>query len=129
MSSPWMKAPSGPLPCSMSSSRTFPGTDGFAIFCSIRSAELALQCEMAHRQTCNVGGTYMSRYEWAGDNAGVERLKRAVSPARDRVINHPMYHRLDGLGAVLTFMEHHVFAVWDFMSLLKSLERYLYPAR
>jgi len=67
----------------------------------------------------------MSRYEWDGDSAGVERLKLAVSPARDRVISHPMYHRLDGLDAVLTFMEHHVFAVWDFMSLLKSLQRNL----
>jgi Protein of unknown function (DUF3050) len=80
---------------------------------------------MAHRQTSKVGGTYMSRYEWDGDSVGVERLKQAVSPARARVVNHPMYHRLDGLDAVLTFMEHHVFAVWDFMSLLKSLQRNL----
>lgn len=67
----------------------------------------------------------MSRYEWDEVNAGVERLKQAVSPARDKVITHPMYHKLDNLPALLTFMEHHVFAVWDFMSLLKSLQRNL----
>ncbi|HVB42178.1 MAG TPA: DUF3050 domain-containing protein [Streptosporangiaceae bacterium] len=67
----------------------------------------------------------MPRYEWDTTDQGVERLKLAVSPARNKVISHPMYHRLDNLGAVLTFMEHHVFAVWDFMSLLKSLQRQL----
>ena len=67
----------------------------------------------------------MSRYEWGGASAGVERLKLAVSPARSKVINHPMYRRLDNLDALLTFMEHHVFAVCDFMSLLKSLQRNL----
>jgi hypothetical protein len=67
----------------------------------------------------------MSRYEWDGANAGVERLKQAVSPARNRVIKHPMYHKLDNLYCLLTFMEHHVYAVWDFMSLLKSLQRNL----
>jgi hypothetical protein len=67
----------------------------------------------------------MSRYEWDGVNPGVERLKQAVSPSRNAVINHPMYHRLGSLAAVKTFMHHHVFAVWDFMSLLKSLQRQL----
>ncbi|HWF81455.1 MAG TPA: DUF3050 domain-containing protein, partial [Streptosporangiaceae bacterium] len=67
----------------------------------------------------------MSRYEWGDTNAGVERLKQAVSPARNAVISHPMYRKLDGLDAVRTFMQHHVFAVWDFMSLLKSLQRQL----
>ncbi len=67
----------------------------------------------------------MSRYEWDGTNPGVERLKEAITPARNTVISHPMYHRLDGLTAVKTFMEHHAFAVWDFMSLLKSLQRQL----
>jgi hypothetical protein len=67
----------------------------------------------------------MSRYEWDGTNQGVERLKEAVSPARIKVISHPMYRKLDGLTAVTTFMRHHVFAVWDFMSLLKSLQRQL----
>ncbi|HEX9624443.1 MAG TPA: DUF3050 domain-containing protein [Streptosporangiaceae bacterium] len=67
----------------------------------------------------------MSRYEWDGANPGVERLKQAVDPARNKVISHPMYRKLDGLAAVTTFMQHHVFAVWDFMSLLKSLQRQL----
>jgi hypothetical protein len=67
----------------------------------------------------------MARYDWGEENPGVARLKEAVDPARRRVISHPMYRSLDGLGPVRTFMEHHVFAVWDFMSLLKSLQRSL----
>src|SRR6516165_3456348 len=67
----------------------------------------------------------MSRYAWSGSSSGVEQLKEAVNPARRRVISHPMYGRLDDLDAVRTFMRHHVFAVWDFMSLLKSLQRSL----
>lgn len=65
----------------------------------------------------------MSRYSWGGASSGVEKLKESVEPARRRVIDHPMYHRLDDVAAVRTFMRHHVFAVWDFMSLLKSLQR------
>lgn len=67
----------------------------------------------------------MSRYVWNGTNSGIERLKEAVNPARQGVIGHPLYRRLDDLTAVRIFMAHHVFAVWDFMSLLKSLQRSL----
>jgi hypothetical protein len=67
----------------------------------------------------------MSRYAWSGTSSGIEQLKEAVNPARHRVIGHPLYGRLDDLTAVRTFMRHHVFAVWDFMSLLKSLQRSL----
>jgi hypothetical protein len=34
-----------------------------------------------------------------------------------------MYQGLNSLAAVRTFMRYHAFAVWDFMSLLKSLQR------
>ena len=67
----------------------------------------------------------MSRYEWDGTNSGVETLKEAIEPSRQKVLGHPVYHQLNSVDAVVTFMEHHVFAVWDFMSLLKSLQRRL----
>jgi hypothetical protein len=64
----------------------------------------------------------MPRYSWSGESSGVDKLKEAVEPARRHVIDHPLYHSLDDLASVRTFMRHHVFAVWDFMSLLKSLQ-------
>ncbi|RKS76641.1 Protein of unknown function (DUF3050) [Actinomadura pelletieri DSM 43383] len=67
----------------------------------------------------------MSRYDWDDTDPAIEKLKQAVESARDKVIGHPLYQRLNTQDAVVTFMEHHVFAVWDFMSLLKSLQRNL----
>lgn len=67
----------------------------------------------------------MSRYEWGQRHPGIDRLEDQISEARSAVIKHPMYAALDSIGAIRTFQEHHVFAVWDFMSLLKSLQRNL----
>jgi len=67
----------------------------------------------------------MSRYQWGDTHPGIERLKERITPARDRVVSHPLYSALDTHDAITTFMEHHVYAVWDFMSLLKSLQRQL----
>ncbi|GAA0341182.1 DUF3050 domain-containing protein [Actinoallomurus spadix] len=67
----------------------------------------------------------MSRYEWGETNPAIERLKDSIEPARQKVVRHPLYHQLNSMDAVVAFMEHHAFAVWDFMSLLKSLQRTL----
>lgn len=50
-------------------------------------------------------------------------LRDAVSGHLDAVANHRMWSALTTQAAVRVFMEHHVYAVWDFMSLLKSLQR------
>ena len=50
-------------------------------------------------------------------------LDEAVEECRQRVIRHPVYASLDSVEALRVFMEHHVFAVWDFMTLLKRLQR------
>jgi Protein of unknown function (DUF3050) len=67
----------------------------------------------------------MSRYDWGQRHPGIERLEQQISEARGRVVSHPMYAALDSQHAIRTFLAHHVFAVWDFMSLLKSLQRQL----
>lgn len=53
----------------------------------------------------------------------IELLKEKIGPARDRLIAHPIYKAVQSPEALRTFMEFHVYAVWDFMSLLKSLQQ------
>jgi hypothetical protein len=67
----------------------------------------------------------MSRYDWGQRHPGIDRLEEQISETRRAVVEHPLYGALGGADAIRTFQEHHVFAVWDFMSLLKSLQRNL----
>jgi hypothetical protein len=53
----------------------------------------------------------------------IDLLRDDIADERLAVVAHPLYEALTTRAAVVTFMEHHVWAVWDFMSLLKSLQR------
>ncbi len=57
-----------------------------------------------------------------------EILARTAAPQRE-LEDHRVYRQLDSLGHVAVFMEHHVFAVLDFMWLLKSLQQRLTSVR
>ena len=54
-----------------------------------------------------------------------DAVRARIAPARQRLLAHPLYARMDSLADVQRFMASHAFAVWDFMSLLKRLQREL----
>jgi hypothetical protein len=51
-----------------------------------------------------------------------EDLRRIVAPLRETLLKHPIYTQVDSLDRLREFMQIHVFAVWDFMSLVKRLQ-------
>jgi len=50
------------------------------------------------------------------------KIQENIEPLRQQIINHRVYTAINELEDLQIFMEHHVYAVWDFMSLLKSLQ-------
>lgn len=46
-----------------------------------------------------------------------------LSLLQESLCQHEIYNRLNDLKSLRYFMNYHVFAVWDFMSLLKSLQK------
>jgi hypothetical protein len=48
-----------------------------------------------------------------------------LGETRERLVRHPIYSLIDRPDRLRLFMEHHVFAVWDFQSLLKAMQQKL----
>ncbi len=58
-------------------------------------------------------------------NAYLDTLEHSIQAERQKVAHHPLYGALATLEDVCYLAEHHIFAVWDFMSLLKFLQAQL----
>ena len=55
-------------------------------------------------------------------NSQIARIQTVIEPLRQEIINHKVYSVINDIEDLKIFMQYHVYAVWDFMSLLKSLQ-------
>ncbi|HKJ10425.1 MAG TPA: DUF3050 domain-containing protein [Gammaproteobacteria bacterium] len=55
--------------------------------------------------------------------------ERTILTFRERLQAHPVYGAITDIEDLRRFMTHHVYSVWDFMSLIKFLQNAVAPAR
>ena len=55
----------------------------------------------------------------------IDTIKKTIEPLRQEIINHKVYAAIKDIEDLKIFMQYHIYAVWDFMSLLKSLQNNL----
>lgn len=54
-----------------------------------------------------------------------QTIHKTIKPYKQQLLNHPLYSEIKSLDDLYCFLENHVYAVWDFMSLLKALQNKL----
>jgi hypothetical protein len=52
-----------------------------------------------------------------------------IANLRAQLDNHPIYGAVQTVADLRVFMQHHIYSVWDFMSLIKYLQHTVAPAR
>jgi len=55
----------------------------------------------------------------------IKNIHKSIAPLNEKLCSHPLYNAMKTVEDVQVFMENHVFAVWDFMTILKSLQQAL----
>lgn len=54
-----------------------------------------------------------------------QTINHSIQPYKDQLLQHSLYNTIKTVDDLNCFLENHVFAVWDFMSLLKALQNKL----
>lgn len=52
----------------------------------------------------------------------IEKLNTSIAEERAILLAHPLYKKIKSIEDLRIFTESHIYAVWDFMSLLKALQ-------
>lgn len=55
-------------------------------------------------------------------SAELEQIQKALAPLKEEIVRHKVYKVIRTIDDLKIFMRFHVYAVWDFMSLLKALQ-------
>lgn len=58
-------------------------------------------------------------------NSHIAEIEQRIAPLKKSIVEHPSFAKIKNLEDLKVFMQFHIFAVWDFMSLLKSLQNNL----
>ncbi|WP_317899879.1 DUF3050 domain-containing protein [Aurantibacillus circumpalustris] len=58
-------------------------------------------------------------------NTRIKKLQNDIEVIKEKLASHPLYDHMSSLDDLRIFMAYHVFAVWDFMSVLKVLQQQL----
>ena len=52
----------------------------------------------------------------------IETINNSIQPQKELLLQHSLYKKVKTIENLQCFLENHVYAVWDFMSLLKALQ-------
>jgi hypothetical protein len=52
----------------------------------------------------------------------IQTINSSIQPQKEQLLHHPLYKKVQTIEDLQCFLESHVYAVWDFMSLLKALQ-------
>jgi hypothetical protein len=52
----------------------------------------------------------------------IKTINNTIHPQKELLLSHPLYEKVQTIADLKCFLENHVYAVWDFMSLLKALQ-------
>ena len=55
----------------------------------------------------------------------ISTINTSIETQKQQLLNHSLYQKINTLEDLHQFLENHVYAVWDFMSLLKALQNKL----
>lgn len=55
----------------------------------------------------------------------IQSINQSIEQQKEQLLHHSLYSKIQGMEDLHSFLENHVYAVWDFMSLLKALQQKL----
>ena len=55
----------------------------------------------------------------------IQTINNTIQEYKNQLLTHSLYEKVKTIDDLHCFLENHIYAVWDFMSLLKALQNKL----